>query len=45
MFEKPPSFNELVGRVKADMNVGCDLCLHGRYNMDDLCDATLRVRK
>jgi hypothetical protein len=45
MFEKPPSFNELVGRVKADMNVGCDLCLHGGYDMDDLCDATLRVQK
>jgi hypothetical protein len=32
-FEKPPSFNELVVRVRAVMNVGCDLYLHGRYNM------------
>jgi hypothetical protein len=32
-FEKPPSFNELVSRVIAVMNVGCDLRLHGRYDM------------
>jgi hypothetical protein len=32
-FEKPPSFNELVARVRAVMNVGCDLCFHGRYDM------------
>jgi hypothetical protein len=31
-FEKPPSFNELVARVRAIMKVGCDLCLHGRYD-------------
>jgi hypothetical protein len=31
-FEKPPSFNELVARVRAVMNIGCDLCLHGRYD-------------
>jgi hypothetical protein len=24
-FKKPPSFNELVGRVSAIMNIGCDL--------------------
>jgi hypothetical protein len=32
-FEKPPSFNELVSRVITVMNVGCDLRLHGRYDM------------
>jgi hypothetical protein len=32
-FKNPPSFNELVARVRAFMNVGCDLCLHGRYDM------------
>jgi hypothetical protein len=32
-FEKPPSFNELVARVKVVMNVGCDVRLHGRYDM------------
>jgi hypothetical protein len=32
-FKKPPSFNELVARVKAVMNVGCDVRLHGRYDM------------
>jgi hypothetical protein len=28
-----PSFNELVARVRAVMNTGCDICLHGRYDM------------
>jgi hypothetical protein len=32
-FEKPSSFNELIARVKVVMNVGCDLRLHGRYDM------------
>jgi hypothetical protein len=32
-FENPPSFNELVARVRAVMNTGCDLCLHDMYNM------------
>jgi hypothetical protein len=32
-FEKLPSFNELVTRVRAVMNVGCELRLHGRYDM------------
>jgi hypothetical protein len=32
-FENPPSFNELVARIRAVMNTGCDLCLHSRYNM------------
>ena len=32
-FDKPPSFNELVGRVRTVMNVGCDMRLHGRYDM------------
>jgi hypothetical protein len=31
--EKWPSFNELVARVRAIMNVGCDLRLHERYDM------------
>jgi hypothetical protein len=33
MFEKHLSFNELVARVRAVMNVGCDLRLHRRYDM------------
>jgi hypothetical protein len=32
-FEKPPSFNKLVVRVRAIMNVGCDLRLYERYDM------------
>jgi hypothetical protein len=32
-FQKSPSFNDLVDGVKAAMNVGCDLHLHGRYDM------------
>jgi hypothetical protein len=32
-FENLPSFNELVDRVRAVMNTGCDLCLHGIYDM------------
>jgi hypothetical protein len=32
-FQNRPSFNDLVGRVKPVMNVGCDVCLHGRYDM------------
>jgi hypothetical protein len=32
-FENPPSFNGLVVRVRAVMNTGCDLRLHGRYDM------------
>jgi hypothetical protein len=28
-FEKSPSFNEMVTRVRAVMNVECDLRLHG----------------
>jgi hypothetical protein len=32
-FEKSPSFNEMVARVRAVMNVECDLRLHGRYDM------------
>jgi hypothetical protein len=34
-FENPPSFNEMVARVRAVMNIGCDLRLHGRYDMSD----------
>jgi DNA-binding response OmpR family regulator len=32
-FRKPYSFNELVARVRAVMNVRCELRLHGRYDM------------
>jgi hypothetical protein len=32
-FENPPSFNELVARVRAVMNTGCDLRLHDTYDM------------
>jgi hypothetical protein len=32
-FENPPSFNELVDRVRAVMNIGCDLRWHDRYDM------------
>jgi hypothetical protein len=32
-FENPPLFNELVARVRAVMNTGCDLRLHDRYDM------------
>jgi hypothetical protein len=32
-FQNPPSFNDLVARVRTIMNVECDLCLHGRYDM------------
>jgi hypothetical protein len=32
-FEKPHSFTKLVARVRAIMNIGCDLCLHERYDM------------
>jgi hypothetical protein len=32
-FEKPPSFNDLVARVRIVINVGCDMRLHGRYDM------------
>jgi hypothetical protein len=34
-FEKPHSFNEMVARVRTIINVGCDLRLHGRYDMSD----------
>jgi hypothetical protein len=32
-FQNPPSFNDLVARVWAVKNVGCDLHLHRRYDM------------
>jgi hypothetical protein len=32
-FKKLPSFNELVARVRTVMNAGCELRLHGRYDM------------
>jgi hypothetical protein len=34
-FEKSPQFNELVAKIRAIMNVGCDLRLHGRYDIED----------
>jgi hypothetical protein len=34
-FGKPPSFNELVARVTTNMNVECELRMHGRYDMGD----------
>jgi hypothetical protein len=34
-FLNTPSFNNLVTRVRAVMNIGCDLRLHGRYDMGD----------
>jgi hypothetical protein len=32
-FQNRPSFNNLVARVRAVMNVRCDVRLHGRYGM------------
>jgi hypothetical protein len=32
-FEKLPQFNELFGRARSVLNVGCDLRLHGKYDM------------
>jgi hypothetical protein len=32
-FLNRPSFNDLIARVRAVMNVGCDVHLHGRYDM------------
>jgi hypothetical protein len=32
-FEKPPSFNDLVARVRIVINVKCDVRLHRRYDM------------
>jgi hypothetical protein len=32
-FLNQPSFNDLVAKVRAVMNVGCDVRLHGRYDM------------
>jgi hypothetical protein len=34
-FQNRPSFNDLVARARAVMNVGCDVCLHRRYDMGD----------
>jgi hypothetical protein len=34
-FAKSSSVNELVARVRADMNVGCELRLHRRYYLGD----------
>jgi hypothetical protein len=35
IFLNQPSFNDLVARVMAVMNIGCDVSLHGRYGMSD----------
>jgi hypothetical protein len=32
-FKKSSSFNDLVARVRTIMNIGCDVWLHGRYDM------------
>jgi hypothetical protein len=32
-FEKSPSFNDLVARIRTIMNIGYDVWLHGRYDM------------
>jgi hypothetical protein len=31
--KKPPSFNELIARVRVVVNVECELRLHRRYDM------------
>jgi hypothetical protein len=33
-FENPSSFNNLVARVRTVMNVGCDVRLYERYDME-----------
>jgi hypothetical protein len=35
-FKKLPSFNEMIARVRAVMNIGCDLWLHERYDMEEI---------
>jgi hypothetical protein len=42
-FEKSSSFNELVVRVRAVMNVGYDLRLHERYDMEGRGDIPIYV--
>jgi hypothetical protein len=32
-FQNRSSFNDLIARVRAVMNIECDLCLHIRYDM------------
>jgi hypothetical protein len=32
-FEKPPHFNEVIGRARLVLNVGFNLRLHERYDM------------
>jgi hypothetical protein len=32
-FQNRSSFNDLIDRVNVVMNVGCDVCLHERYDM------------
>jgi hypothetical protein len=34
IFQNRSYFNDLVARVRTVMNVGCDLRLYGRYDMD-----------
>jgi hypothetical protein len=33
MFQNRSSFNDLIDRVNAVMNIGCDVCLRERYDM------------
>jgi hypothetical protein len=40
-FQNTPSFNDLVARVRAVINVECDLWLHGRYDMGGTAPASM----
>jgi hypothetical protein len=40
-FQNTPSFNDLVARVRAVMNVECDLRLYGRYDMGGTAPASV----
>jgi hypothetical protein len=46
-FEKLPSFNELVARVRAVMNVGCVFAREVRHGKQqtNFCDDILKVRR
>jgi hypothetical protein len=37
-FEKPPHFNEVIGRARLVLNVGFNLRLHERYDMGGAID-------
>jgi hypothetical protein len=42
-FQKTPSFNELVARIRVVINVECDLRLHGRYDMGGILTIKLNT--